>query len=119
MEDESNPVIIAGYGRFGQIVSRVLRVKHINFTALDVSPEQVDFVRKFGNKVFYGDASRLELLRAAGAGSAKLFVLAIDDVDASLATAATVQRNFPNADVHAGLNTIDRNRSFAADALQV
>lgn len=90
-----NPVIIAGYGRFGQIVSRVLRMGGIPFTALEVSYQQVDFVRRFGNKIYYGDASRLELLHAAKAGEAKLFVLAIDDVEASVRTAAVVRRHFP------------------------
>ena len=67
----NSPVIIAGFGRFGQIVSRVLRVKGIAFTALDSSQTHVDFVRRFGNEVFYGDASRLDLLRAAGAQSVR------------------------------------------------
>jgi len=90
-----NPVIIAGYGRFGQIVSRVLRMCAVPFTALEISYQQVDFVRRFGNKIYYGDASRLELLQAAKAGDARLFVLAIDDVEASVRTAAVVRRHFP------------------------
>ena len=81
------PVIIAGYGRFGQIVSRVLRMCDIPFTALEANYAQVDFVRRFGNRIYYGDASRPELLHAAKAGEAKLFVLAIDDVEASVKTA--------------------------------
>src|SRR5216684_3354981 len=86
-----NPVIIAGYGRVGQIVSRILRMCGVPFTALEVSYQQVDFVRRFGSKVYYGDASRLELLEAAKTGEAKLFVLAIDDVEASVKTAAVVR----------------------------
>ena len=86
-----NRVIIAGFGRFGQIVSRVLRARHIKFTALDSSQTHVDFVRRFGNRIYYGDASRLDLLRAAGAESADIFVLAIDDVDASVRTAEIVR----------------------------
>ena len=66
MEDDEPSVIIAGFGRFGQIVGRVLRMRGIRFTALDASFEQIDFVRRFGNKVYFGDASRLDLLRAAG-----------------------------------------------------
>ena len=89
-------MIIAGYGRYGQIVSRVLRMAGIPFTAIEKSYEQVDFVRRFGNKVYYGDASRLELLESAKARDAKLFVLAIDDVEASLKTAALVRKHFPN-----------------------
>jgi glutathione-regulated potassium-efflux system ancillary protein KefC/glutathione-regulated potassium-efflux system protein KefB len=96
IDGPGNPVIIAGYGRYGQIVSRVLRMAGIPFTALEASYQQVDFVRKFGNKVYYGDASRLELLESAKAGDAKLFVLAIDDVEASVKTAALVRKHFPD-----------------------
>ena len=96
IDGPGNPVIIAGFGRFGQIVSRVLRMCGMPFTALEASYQQVDFVRRFGNnKVYYGDASRLELLHAAKAGEAKLFVLAIDDVEASVKTAAVVRKHFP------------------------
>jgi glutathione-regulated potassium-efflux system ancillary protein KefC/glutathione-regulated potassium-efflux system protein KefB len=93
------PVVIAGYGRFGQIVSRVLRMCDIPFTALDVSYGQVDFVRRFGNRIYYGDASRPELLHAAKVGEARLFVLAIDDVEASVKTAALVRRHYPDLEI--------------------
>ena len=96
IDGPGNPVIIAGYGRYGQIVSRVLRMAGIRFTAIERDYQQVDFVRRFGNKVYYGDASRLELLESARARDAKLFVLAIDDVEASLKTAAVVRKNFPD-----------------------
>jgi len=95
------PVIIAGYGRFGQIVSRVLRMCGIPFTALEANYAQVDFVRRYGNRIYYGDASRPELLHAAKAGEAKLFVLAIDDVEASVKTAAVVRKHFPNLEIFA------------------
>jgi glutathione-regulated potassium-efflux system ancillary protein KefC/glutathione-regulated potassium-efflux system protein KefB len=88
-------VLIAGFGRFGQIIGRVLRARGIRFTALEVSQSQVDFVRRFGNKLYYGDASRLELLHAAGAGQAEVLVIAIDDVEASVQTAALARRHFP------------------------
>ncbi len=94
-----NPVIIAGYGRVGQIISRVLRMCGVPFTALEVSYQQVDFVRRYGSKVYYGDASRLELLEAAKTGDAKLFVLAIDDVEASVKTAAIVRKHFPHVPI--------------------
>jgi monovalent cation:proton antiporter-2 (CPA2) family protein len=94
-----NPVIIAGYGRIGQIVSRVLRMCGIPFTAIEASYQQVDFVRRFGSKVYYGDASRLELLQAAKTGEARLFVLAIDDVEASVRTAQVVRRHFPQVPI--------------------
>jgi voltage-gated potassium channel Kch len=93
------PVIIAGFGRFGQIVARVLRMCRIPFTALEASYAQVDFVRRYGNRIYYGDASRLELLHAAKAGEARLFVLAIDDVEASVKTAMVVRRHFPNLEI--------------------
>jgi glutathione-regulated potassium-efflux system ancillary protein KefC/glutathione-regulated potassium-efflux system protein KefB len=93
------PVIIAGYGRFGQIVSRVLRMCGIPFTALEANYAQVDFVRRFGNRIYYGDASRLELLHAAKANEATLFVLAIDDVEASIKTATVVRKHFPKLEI--------------------
>ncbi|MBZ7924185.1 monovalent cation:proton antiporter-2 (CPA2) family protein [Ensifer adhaerens] len=93
--NEENSVIIAGFGRFGQIVGRILQAKKIGFTALEISADHVDFVAKYGNKVYYGDASRLDLLQAAGTGQAKVFVLAIDGVDPSLRTAALLRAHFP------------------------
>lgn len=95
----ASPVIIAGFGPFGQIVGRLLSVKKIAYTVLDRDWQQVDFVRRFGNPVFYSDASRVEVLRAAHADQAKLFVLAIADVDESLKVAATVRRHFPHLQV--------------------
>src|SRR6476646_721147 len=94
-------IIIAGLGRFGQIVARVLRAKHIPFTALDASVAQVDFVRRFGAQIYYGDAGRLDILRAAGADKARAFVLAIDKVDASLRVAEIVRTNFPDLSIYA------------------
>ena len=96
MEDEHNQIIIAGFGRFGQIVGRMLRIVDRPFTALEIDSSQVDVVRRYGSKVFYGDASKLDLLRAAGAAHARVFVLAIDDIEASVNTARTVMRHFPN-----------------------
>ncbi len=107
--DADTPVIIAGLGRVGQVVGRVLRAKGIAFTAMDASPEHIDFIKKFGNKVFYGDASRLDLLRAARADKAKIFVLAIDDIESSIRTAETVQQHFPNLTIFARA----RNRQHA------
>jgi monovalent cation:proton antiporter-2 (CPA2) family protein len=95
IDGPGNPVIIAGFGRVGQIVSRVLRMCGIPFTALEVNYQQVDFVRRFGSKIYFGDATRLDLLLSAKTGEAKLFVLAIDDVEASMKTAALVRQHFP------------------------
>jgi monovalent cation:proton antiporter-2 (CPA2) family protein len=102
-------VIIAGFGRFGQIVGRILRARKIPFTALEASQTQVDFLRRFNNKVFYGDASRLELLRAAHADNAEIFVLAIDDVEASVRTAELIRKHFPHLKILARA----RNRQHA------
>jgi len=98
---ELSPVIIAGFGRFGQMTARILRAKGIPFTALEASQTQVDFVRKFGNRIFYGDAARLDLLQAAGAKTAKFLVLAVDDVATSLRIAELVRDHFPNLTVFA------------------
>lgn len=94
-------VVIAGFGRFGQIVARVLRAKGIPFTALDISVEQVDFVKRFGNKAFYGDASRMEVLEAAQTDKARAFVLAIDNVDASMRAAEIVKTHYPHVPIYA------------------
>jgi len=96
MDDQQNPVIIAGFGRIGQIVGRMLATVGRQFTALEIDSSQVDVVRKYGNIVHYGDASKLDLLRAAGAEHARIFVLAIDDIEASVKTARTVVTHFPN-----------------------
>jgi len=94
-------VIVAGFGRFGQIVARVLRARRIPFTALDASIKQVDFVRSFGSRIYYGDAGRIDILRAAEANKARAFVLAIDDVESSLRIAEVVRKNFPDLPIYA------------------
>jgi Kef-type K+ transport system membrane component KefB/voltage-gated potassium channel Kch len=96
IDEPGQPVVIAGYGRVGQVVGRLLNAQGVPFTALDVSAEQVDFVRQFGNKIYYGDATRLSLLRAAHVQDARLFVLAVDDVEASLKIAELLRTHFPN-----------------------
>lgn len=108
-DEESAPVIIAGFGRFGQVVGRLLRVARIPFTALELNPSQVDFVRRYGNRVYYGDASKPDLLRAVGAGRARAFVLAIDDIEASIRTAETLRRLHPDLPLYARA----RNRQHA------
>ncbi len=109
MEDEGNPVIIAGFGRVGQIVGRLLRIKDYSFTALEIDSSQVDVVRSYGSKVYFGDACRIDLLRAAGAARAKLFVLAIEDIESSVKVAETVISQFPNLKIVARA----RNRRHA------
>jgi glutathione-regulated potassium-efflux system ancillary protein KefC len=95
IEDSHPQVIIAGFGRFGQIVGRLLFASGIKATVLDHDPDRIESLRTFGFKVYYGDATRLDLLRAAGAENARLFVLAIDDPDTSVRLAEALQENFP------------------------
>jgi glutathione-regulated potassium-efflux system ancillary protein KefC/glutathione-regulated potassium-efflux system protein KefB len=102
-------VIIAGFGRFGQIVGRVLRGRGIRFVALDVNTAQVDTVLRTGNRVYYGDGSRLDLLESAGARQAEVLVLAMDDSEASVHTAELVKRHFPQLKILARA----RNRQHA------
>ena len=94
-EPQHAPVIIAGFGRYGQIVGRLLYANGLTATVLDHDAEQVEAVRRFGWQVFYGDATRLDLLRTAGADKARVLVLAIDDVEQSLAVAELVREHFP------------------------
>jgi monovalent cation:proton antiporter-2 (CPA2) family protein len=93
---EENPVILAGFGRFGNIVGRLLRANGIGTTVLDHDPDQVERLGRFGLRSFYGDASRLDLLRAAQADRARLFILAIEDEAKSLEIVRLVQKHFPN-----------------------
>lgn len=108
-------VVIAGFGRFGQIVARVLRGKKIPFIALDISAEQVELVKKFGAQAFYGDASRAEILEAAQISRARAFVLAIDDIEASMRAAEFVKRRFPDTPIYARA----RNRNHALRLLDL
>jgi glutathione-regulated potassium-efflux system protein KefB len=97
--EEHNPVIIAGFGRYGQIVSRVLRGLGIASTVLDHDPNQIDMVRRFGSIAYYGDATRLDLLESAGAGTAKLLVVAVDDHKAALEITRLALSHFPRLKV--------------------
>ena len=103
---ESNPemsthpnVIIAGFGRYGQIIGRVLYSQNINFTAIDRDAQHVDFVRQFGNEIYFGDASRLDLLRKAHADAAKVLVIAVDDSIDSLRIAELAKAEFPHLSI--------------------
>ena len=99
MEDEGHKVIIAGFGRFGQIVGRLLHANGIDATVLEHDPNHIETLRRFGFKVFYGDASRLDLLRAAGAERARLLVVAIDDREGALRLVESVRENFPHLQI--------------------
>jgi glutathione-regulated potassium-efflux system ancillary protein KefC len=95
IHDEHAQVIIAGFGRFGQIVGRLLFASGIKATVLDHNPDQIETLRRFDFRIYYGDARRLDLLHAAGAERARLLILAIDDPDASVAVVAAVREHFP------------------------
>ena len=94
--EENNAVIIAGFGRFGQIVGRVLLAKGITATLIDSDPNQVDLMRSFGWRCYYGDASRLDLLEEAGIAKAKLLVIAVNDPEAALNIGKLIKARWPN-----------------------
>ncbi len=90
------PVIIAGFGRFGQIASRLLDAEGISATVLEADSDQVDLLRRFGRKVYYGDASRPDLLKSAGAAEAKLLILALDRPEKTLELVHTAKKHYPH-----------------------
>lgn len=98
-EPQHARVIVAGFGRYGQIVARMLLAQGMGATILDVDAEMVESARKFGYRVFYGDATRLDLLRTAGAAQATVLVVAVDDVEQSLAIVDLVREHFPQAHI--------------------
>ena len=110
IDDNENPVIIAGFGRFGQIVGRLLIANGFKATVLDHDPGHIDMLRRFGFKVFYGDVSRIDLLHASGAEQAKLFVVAIDDREKALHTVELVRKQFPHLKILA--RAIDRSHAY-------
>jgi glutathione-regulated potassium-efflux system ancillary protein KefC len=95
-EPQSAPTIIAGFGRYGQIVARMLSAQGLPATVLEHDAGMVETARAFGYQVFYGDASRLDLLRTAGAATAKVLVVAVDDVEQSLAVVDLAREHFPH-----------------------
>ncbi|SNS76735.1 Kef-type potassium/proton antiporter, CPA2 family [Noviherbaspirillum humi] len=103
--EEENPVIIAGFGRFGQIIGRLLHANRIGVTVLDHDPDQIDLLRRFGFKVFYGDATRADLLATAGAKQARALVVAIDSIEDSLKLVDAAKEAFP------GLKILARARN--------
>ena len=99
--NENPEVLIAGFGRFGQIIGRFLSAQKIPFVAIDSSPDQVAFMRRFGNKLFYGDASRPDLLRAAGGEHVKVFVIALNSDAENKRTVRMIRRVYPEAVIYA------------------
>jgi glutathione-regulated potassium-efflux system ancillary protein KefC len=98
-QPQNNPVVIAGFGRYGQIVGRMLFANGITPTVLDHDAEAIEALRRFGWRVYYGDATRLDLMRTAGADKARVIVVAIDDIEQSVDCARMVRENFPDATV--------------------
>lgn len=99
IENDGNPVIVAGFGRFGQIVARLLNSVQIKTTVIDHSPELISRVRRFGFKAYYGDATRIEILESAGLEKARLLVLAIDDRERMLAIIEATQHKYPHVKI--------------------
>ncbi len=112
--DEENPVIIAGFGSFGSVVGRLLRANGVGTTVLDLDSDRVDLLRKLGLKVFYGDATRADLLAAAGARQARLIVLALDSPEKSLELVETLHKHFPHLEILARA----ANRGEAFDLIE-
>lgn len=106
---EQNNIILAGYGRFGQIIGRLLNGEHIKITVLEKNPEQIELLRKFGYPSYFGDASRLDLLKSAGAEQAKLLVVAVGDAEKNLEIVKLAKQHFPNLIIFARA----RNRRHA------
>jgi Kef-type K+ transport system membrane component KefB/voltage-gated potassium channel Kch len=115
--DDGAPVVIAGYGRFGQMVGRMLRANRIKVTILDLDPEMVDVLGRLGIKAYYGDASRVDLLHAAGCEHAKLFVLAVDDAQTATTITENVRQHFPHLTILA--RCVDRPHYWALRSLGV
>jgi glutathione-regulated potassium-efflux system ancillary protein KefC len=106
-EPQDAGVIICGFGRYGQIVGRLLLAQRVRVTVLDHDPDAIEALRDFGYRVFYGDATRLDLLRIAGAATAKVIVVAVDDVEQSLAIAQMVREHFPSARIVARARNVN------------
>ncbi len=104
IEFEQGHVIVAGFGRFGQVVGRLLHGQGIPVTLLDHNPDQIERIKQYGFKVFFGDAGRLDLLRTAGAEHARLLVIAIDNHNTALEMARLARHHFPNLKIVARAN---------------
>ncbi len=119
VEDEGAPVIIAGFGRVGQIIGRLLFASGIKATVLDHDPDQIELLKRFGFRIFYGDATRLDLLEAAGAHRARLLVVAIDDRDASEALVERVRAHFPKLRIIARARNVGHYTALRKKGVEV
>jgi glutathione-regulated potassium-efflux system ancillary protein KefC len=107
--EQKNPIIMAGFGRFGQVIGRFLMGQGVKLTVLESDPDQIELLRKFGFKGYFGDASRLDLLRSAGASKAEMLIIAVDDPETCLRIAKLAKEEFPNLKICARA----RNRRHA------
>jgi len=107
--EENNPIILAGFGRFGQVIGRFLNAQGVKTTVLEKDPDQIELIRKFGFKGYFGDASRLDLLISAGAANAKMLIVAVDDPETSLDIVRLAKKEFPRLKIFARA----RNRRHA------
>ncbi|ALM53783.1 monovalent cation:proton antiporter-2 (CPA2) family protein [Halomonas huangheensis] len=99
-QDDSPRIIIAGFGRFGQIVGRVFHGLKVPYTVLDINPNRVEVIRRYGSKVYFGDASRIDLLEAAGADRAQILVVAVSDPETSMTIIERASKRFPNLKIY-------------------
>jgi len=119
IEADDAPIILAGFGRFGQIVGRLLLASGVKATVLDFDPDNVEVLRRFGFRVFYGDVTRLDLLEAAGAHRAKVIVNAIDNIGSNLKLVEIVQRHFPNLQIIARARNVTHWNELRARGVTV
>lgn len=117
-ETEEPHVLIAGFGRFGQITARILTANHITFTALDKDAEQIEFVKRFGSKVFFGDATRLDLLKTAGIDHASVLLIAVDGQEDALKIAELVTHNYPQVRIIARSHNRQSSKQYAEIGVQ-
>lgn len=115
--EQDNPVLIAGFGRFGVVIGRFLKANGINATILDSNPDNISFLRKFGFKVYYGDANRTDLLEAAGAANARVIIVAVDDREQINHIVEQVQRHYPHLKIFA--RAFDVRHSFELNEMKI
>lgn len=118
IDDGETPVIIAGFGRFGQIIGRLLFASGLRATVLDHDPEHIETLRRFGFRIFYGDATRLDLLESAGAREAKVIVVAIDDMASNVSLVKLVKQHFPHLEIVVRARNVTHWRELRALGVQ-
>jgi voltage-gated potassium channel Kch len=114
---EQHPIILAGFGRFGQVIGRFLTGQGIKLTVLEKDAAQIELLRKFGFKAHFGDATRLDLLRSAGAATARLMIVAVDDATSSLRIVELAKREFPGLTLF--VRARNRQHAYELDKLGV